>query len=71
MTSVQTPKQRPPSRSKKVKVLQARSTTKVRFVITFRGIPEGVTVTVPLSVDSMDMPPVGDDIDDTTTMWRL
>ena len=31
-----------------------------RFVITFRGIPEGVTVTVPLSVDSMDMPPMGE-----------
>ena len=26
-----------------------------RFVITFRGIPDGVTVTVPTSVDSMDM----------------
>ena len=30
-----------------------------RFVITFRGIPEGVTVTVPTKVDSMDMPPTG------------
>ena len=31
-----------------------------RFVITFRGIPDGVTVTVPNEVDSLDMPPVVD-----------
>ena len=36
-----------------------------RFVITFRGIPEGVTVTVPTSVASMDMPPMGADPTDT------
>ena len=29
-------------------------------MITFRDIPEGVTVTVPTSVDSMDMAQVGD-----------
>ena len=29
-----------------------------RFVITFRGIPEGVTVTVPTSVESMDTPEI-------------